>query len=288
MKKLSYIVIISILFASINCSNKKNPVESKLGNKEMAIDSDSIDFETVTQKVEVGTKSLLKKKKLVINSIIPYRNPVSIEELYSKIYVVDTLYNNIVPNEIGRDDDEHELIFNKIIGIDTNKVKFWGRVFAMPRTKYFNPISKINDDYYLPFCVEGECDWTVILKWKKTDAGFNLQKHFKNRFATKYAKLKVSNVLMAGENRYLSIEIFRPDESGTIRRQIYVAKETTETSLEILDHFYINDNISDDFVDGCSMEFLNNNIKVTSKIKGLNFDSSVVNIMGNLICNLVI
>ena len=96
MKKLSYIVLICILFASINCSNKKNPVESKLGNKEMAIDSDSIDFETVTQKVEVGTKSLLKKKKLVINSIIPYRNPVSIEELYSKIYVVDTLYLSLI------------------------------------------------------------------------------------------------------------------------------------------------------------------------------------------------
>ena len=202
--------------------------------KETVEVSDSIKFESVPQKVELATTPEPKKKKLEVNSIIPYRNPVSIEELYSKIYVVDTLYNNIVPNGIGKDDDDYELIFNKIIGIDTNGVKIGRRLFAMQDTKYFDPIFTIDDDYYLPFCVDGECDRAIILKWKKTETGFKFQKHFRNSFMTKYGKLKVSNLVTVGESRYLLIEIFRPSEGNLIGRQNYVARETTENSLDCL------------------------------------------------------
>ena len=69
---------------------------------------------------------------------------------------------------------------------------------------------------------------------------------------TKYGKLKVSNLVTVGESRYLLIEIFRPSEGNLIGRQNYVARETTENSLEILDEFYLNDKISDDFVACCN------------------------------------
>jgi len=97
MLKLSYIVIISILFVSINCSNNKSPVEAELMNQETGKVSDSIEYEALTPKVKVATTPESKEKKLEINSIVPYHNPVSIEELHSKIYVVDTLYTNLVP-----------------------------------------------------------------------------------------------------------------------------------------------------------------------------------------------
>ncbi|HOY13013.1 MAG TPA: hypothetical protein PLY70_07730 [Saprospiraceae bacterium] len=214
-----------------------------------------------------GSNFHVENKAVLIDipeSQIPFHNPANIEELLSTTYIVDTLYRQTVPNNLGSNDDKYELMFNRIVGIDTNNKRMWGNIFVLGPTNYFNPLFKEGNSYYIPFCAEPECESSVITKWVKTENEIKFSNYYKNLFYHKYGRIKVIDLIVDGGENYLLVEIYQPNEAATFGRTVFIVQEKISDRFEILHNQYLGEDTGD-FTSCCAFEKKDGVLKVINK-----------------------
>ncbi|MDA9773599.1 hypothetical protein N9B82_01465 [Saprospiraceae bacterium] len=161
-----------------------------------------------------STKSVISQK---MSAILPFASPQTIEELYDRKYIVDSLYRSSTTNPEGVQERQYEINFTKITGIDQQKNWHKNSIQALNPTKFFDPKYESDSLIYLPFHVDDEREWTIFTVWKKTATNIQFVYHFKNLFITKYGRIRMIDKLQHGKIDYFLLESYVPNEDGMYR-----------------------------------------------------------------------
>jgi len=236
MKTLKTLLLtVVVISVSIGCFTESKSPTAKVIPSEIVkeIESNATNINPINQNKDTIAHT---KQEIIPFKFKEYENPTNIKELLSLRIGVDTLYTEVIPNDIGDDDNNYRIRFNNIIGIDTTGSSTKSVIKVIDSTSYFNPMFKTNNEYYLPFCMEPGCDIVSILQWTQLENELIFKKNYQIKFLIKYGKLKVSDVKIVNQEKYILVETFSIEESSEFFRTLTIIKDDSSELTVLAKH----------------------------------------------------
>ena len=273
MKRImNFLILICLIFSGCTTNEKNTNEETKIDdNKNLK-----------KEKLAPTKKKSSKKDKIVIDQILPYSNPKTINEILESVYIVDTLFRKTVQNDIGNDDDEFLMVFNEIIGKVNSIEERPNQISAMKKIEYFDPVFiRKNGNLIVPFHSDSERENTIFTIWAKKGNEFEYKDYIQKLFLTKYSRIRVIDEFTKDKMTYLLMEEYSPDEAE-MNRYLSLGKLTSKNELSIIKSYQLGIIETDSIIPKCYLKYENSNLSIIQEVNLSLNNSDKLNLIDEL------